>query len=111
MKARSFEMSTDMNYLYIMASSKHGVIYLGSTSNLRRRVKQHKLGKEGSFTKQYLLAKLVYFETHPLTADAQRRERQIKEWKREWKIQLIETKNPEWRDLSQQTGFIGRSAP
>lgn len=87
-------------YVYILASRKHGTLYIGVTNDLIRRVHQHKLKMVRGFTKKYGVGLLVYFEIFddPLSAIA--REKQLKKWNREWKIQLIEAKNPNWVDLS-----------
>jgi putative endonuclease len=87
-------------YVYMLASRKHGTLYIGITNDLIRRTHQHKSKAVRGFTKRYDVHKLVYFEIFddPLSAIA--REKQLKKWHREWKIQLIEEKNPEWADLS-----------
>ncbi|MBP9817765.1 GIY-YIG nuclease family protein [Candidatus Shapirobacteria bacterium] len=85
--------------VYIMASQKNGTLYTGVTSNLARRVYEHKTGIVEGFTDRYSVHNLVYFEVHEDPISAIIREKQIKKWKREWKIKLIETKNPEWIDL------------
>jgi putative endonuclease len=87
-------------YVYVLATRKHGTLYIGVTSNLIQRAHQHKLKAVRGFTKRYGVDKLAYFEIFddPLSAIA--REKQLKKWKREWKIQLIESKNPGWVDLS-----------
>jgi putative endonuclease len=85
---------------YIMASET-GTLYVGSTTDLESRVREHKLGfYEGSFTKRYRCFKLVYFEYFATLEEARAREYQIKRWRREKKIFLIELENPTWRDLS-----------
>ena len=88
-----------MYYVYIMASRKHGTLYIGVTSNLLGRVYQHKTGVVRGFTRRYHVHLLVWFECYddPLTAIA--REKELKKWRREWKINLIERTNPEWIDL------------
>ncbi len=86
-------------YVYIMASKKNGVLYIGITSDLKKRVYEHKNDFADGFTKKYIVHKLVYCEsTNDVTA-AITREKQIKKWKRQWKIDLIEKDNPDWRDL------------
>ena len=86
-------------YVYILASQRNGTLYVGVTSDLAKRVAQHKEdGREG-FTKQYAVHQLVYFEVHRDIREALRREKQIKKWNRAWKLQLIEKENSEWRDL------------
>ena len=87
-------------YVYILASRKHGTLYIGVTSNLNKRTYEHKSKAVKGFSERYGVHMLVYFEVFedPITAIA--REKQLKKWKREWKIQLIESQNPEWVDLS-----------
>ncbi|HZZ35474.1 MAG TPA: GIY-YIG nuclease family protein [Caulobacteraceae bacterium] len=89
-----------MFFVYIMASRRNGTIYTGSTDDLATRVEQHKAKRLGGFTARYDVDKLVWFETHPTRDQAFRRERQIKDWKRIWKLQLIESRNPNWLDLA-----------
>jgi putative endonuclease len=91
---------SEQYYVYILASRKHGTLYIGVTSDLIRRSHQHKTKAVRGFTKRYGVNILVYFEIFedPLSAIA--REKQLKKWNREWKIQLIENKNPNWGDLS-----------
>jgi putative endonuclease len=86
-------------FVYIMANRKNGAIYTGSTSNLIGRAHAHREGLIPGFTKRYGCKLLVWFETHDDLQDARYRELQIKEWKRSWKIRLIEEKNLEWTDL------------
>ncbi len=88
-----------MFYVYIVASGRNGTIYTGSTDDLAARVAQHKAKHFDGFTSRYGVDQLVWFETHPSRDQAFRRERQIKEWRRIWKLQLIETRNPNWVDL------------
>ncbi len=85
-----------MYYVYLMASRKHGTCYVGVTNNLTRRAYEHRTSAFAGFTSRY---HIVWFEFHddPLTAIA--REKEIKKWRREWKINLIERANPEWIDL------------
>ena len=82
-----------------MASKKNGVLYIGVTSNIIKRVYEHREGLIDGFTKKYFVKRLVYYEMHELVDEAIKREKQIKVWKRDWKIQLIEKNNPEWKDL------------
>ncbi len=89
-------------YVYILASKKHGTIYTGITNNLERRVFEHKEKLVDGFTKKYGVDKLVYFECCPDVKDAIAREKQIKGWKREKKIALIESSNPNWEDLREK---------
>jgi len=86
-------------YVYIMASRKNGTIYTGATNDLLRRVYEHREGLIPGFTKKYDCKTLVWFEAHDDLQEARRRELQIKEWKRAWKIRLIEEANLEWDDL------------
>ena len=88
-----------MYYVYLLASQKHGTLYVGVTSNLLGRAYQHKAGVVRGFTRRYHVHLLVWFECYddPLTAIA--REKEIKKWRREWKVNLIESTNPEWLDL------------
>ena len=85
--------------VYILASKRNGTLYIGVTSDLIKRVWQHRNDEVDGFTKQYQVHTLVYFELHNTMMDAIRREKQIKKWYRAWKIRLIEEENPEWRDL------------
>jgi len=86
-------------YTYIVTNRIRGIPYTGITSNLKVRVYQHKHKLLKGFTSRFNLDKLVWFETHHWVQDAIAREKQIKGWKREKKIALIETVNPEWNDL------------
>lgn len=88
-----------MFYVYILASRKNGTIYIGITSNLIKRIYEHKSDFVEGFTNKYNVHTLVYFETHNQVADALKRENQLKSWKRQWKIELIEKSNPGWADL------------
>lgn len=88
--------------VYIMTNRKGGVLYTGVTSNLPQRVWQHRNGVVEGFTKKYRCKKLVWCEYHDDLQDARRREMQIKEWQRKWKVELIEAANPEWIDLFEQ---------
>ena len=94
-------------FVYILASKRNGTLYTGVTSDLAQRVSLHKQGLVEGFTKKYGVHMLVYYEMHHLMPDAIGREKQIKEWKRLWKIQLIESMNPEWVDLfDERTGEV-----
>jgi putative endonuclease len=100
MLRRYLEMSMDKSsYVYILASGLNGTIYVGVTSDLVKRVWQHREGLADGFTKQYGIKKLVWYEIHTEIAEAIRREKQIKKWDRNWKIELIQQTNPRWRDL------------
>jgi putative endonuclease len=87
-------------FVYIM-TSKSGTLYIGMTSNLPRRVYEHKHKLIEGFTSRYNINRLVYFETFNLAQDAIIREKQIKKWRRSKKIELIESQNPAWLDLSE----------
>ena len=89
-------------YVYILASRRNGALYTGFTSDLVQRVYAHKNDFVESFTKKYGVHMLVYFETCDDREAAILREKQIKEWKRRWKLELIEKENPEWNDLYEQ---------
>ena len=89
-------------YVYILSSQKNGTLYIGVTSNLIQRVYQHKEGQVDGFTKKYGVKTLVYYEIHQTAESAIVREKQIKEWKRNWKLELIEKSNPRWLDLYQE---------
>jgi putative endonuclease len=86
-------------YVYILASKKRGTLYIGVTNDIARRVYEHRTGNADSFTRKYGVFRLVYFETFPTAVEAIQRETTLKRWKRQWKIELIETNNPEWFDL------------
>lgn len=86
-------------YVYILASKRNGTLYLGVTSDLIKRVWEHKNKLVKGFTEKYGVDKLVYFEMHADAENAVRREKQIKKWNRAWKLRLIEEKNRDWRDL------------
>ena len=86
-------------YVYILASRKKGTLYIGVTSDLARRIYEHKYDLVEGFTKQYKVHSLVYFEITESIESAIDREKKLKKWNREWKIRLIERINPEWRDL------------
>ena len=88
--------------VYILASKSNGTLYVGVTSDLSRRVEAHRAGTVPGFTERYGVKTLVYFELHADMYEAIQREKRIKKWNREWKINLIEKMNPTWRDLSDQ---------
>jgi putative endonuclease len=87
------------SYVYILANGKHGTIYIGVTSNLIKRVYEHKEGLVAGFTKQYDVKKLVYYEIFGDITEAIQREKHLKKWNRDWKIKRIEESNPDWADL------------
>ena len=86
-------------YVYILASKKNGTLYIGVTNDLVRRVYEHKQGLVEGFTKKYNVKQLVFFEETNDVESAITREKQMKKWNRQWKIELIEKNNPEWKDL------------
>jgi putative endonuclease len=86
-------------WVYILARKPGGTLYVGVTNNLVRRVYQHREGLAESFTKRYGIKTLVYFEAHDTINAALQREKNIKHWSREWKIDLIVASDPEWKDL------------
>ena len=89
-----------MYYVYILASRKHGTLYIGVTNSVQKRLQEHRSGKGSSFVKTYGVFRLVYVEAYERAEEAIAREKQLKRWKRDWKIELIERENLEWRDLS-----------
>ncbi|MFC4440728.1 GIY-YIG nuclease family protein [Caulobacter henricii] len=91
-------------HVYIMASRRNGTLYIGHTDDLARRVFEHQ-SRERGFTAKYGCTMLVWCELHETRESAQIRERQMKEWRRVWKLRLIEESNPDWRDLAQD--FLG----
>jgi len=102
-------MSERQYAVYILASRKNGTLYTGITGDLENRVFEHKQELFEGFTKKYGVHRLVYYELHESPMDAILREKQIKKWKREWKLNLIEKENPQWNDLYKEfeiTGFL-----
>jgi putative endonuclease len=87
-------------FVYMLSSKAYGTLYTGVTSNLVQRVYQHKEGLAEGFTKRYNVNRLVYYEIHSDVYEAITREKRIKKWNRQWKINLIELNNPQWLDLS-----------
>jgi len=92
-------------HVYILASKRNGTLYIGVTSDLIRRVYEHKHGRVAGFTKKYSVGRLVYFEQHGGPQEAILREKQLKSWRRAWKIKLIENGNPTWKDMYE--GLLG----
>lgn len=86
-------------FVYILASKKNGVLYIGITRDLKNRIWQHKNKVTEGFTSKYFIGKLVYFEQTENVFSAIEREKRLKKWDRKWKIELIESENPEWNDL------------
>ena len=89
-----------MYFVYILASRRHGTLYIGVTNSPRKRPEQHRNGEGSKFVKAYGVFRLVYIEAYDRPDEAIAREKQLKRWKRDWKIELIERENLEWRDLS-----------
>jgi putative endonuclease len=88
-----------VGYVYMLASGRYGTLYLGVTSNLVQRVGQHREAVVDGFTKKYKVKRLVWFETHVGIVEAITREKQLKQWNRTWKINLVHRTNPLWLDL------------
>jgi putative endonuclease len=89
-------------YVYILASRRNGTLYIGVTTDLVRRVAEHKEGVVEGFTRKYGVKILVHFDVFDEVEAAIVREKQLKEWKRAWKLRLIEETNPDWRDLYEE---------
>ncbi len=88
--------------VYILASGVYGTLYIGVTGDLPTRIEQHKNGEIAGFTKKYNIKTLVYYEIHDNPQNAIVREKQLKTWKRKWKIELINEDNPYWKDRSSE---------
>ncbi len=101
-----FQRRRKLPCVYIMASARDGILYIGVTSNLVGRVSLHKQDLVEGFTKRYSVHLLVYYEMHETMLDAIERETQLKKWKRAWKVRLIEQMNPEWLDLFDETNGV-----
>ena len=89
-----------MYSVYLLASRRHGTLYIGVTNSLPKRLAEHRAGEGSWFVKTYGVDRLVYVECYDRPDEAISGEKQLKRWKRDWKIELIERENPEWRDLS-----------
>jgi putative endonuclease len=87
-------------YVYILASRRYGTLYIGVTNNVRTRLEQHRAGRGSKFVRQYEVFRLVHVEEFASPQEAISREKQLKNWQRDWKIRLIEEANPDWSDLS-----------
>lgn len=85
--------------VYMLANERNGTLYVGVSSNLAQRIGQHKMHAAEGFTKTYEVDRLVWYEIHPSMISAIQREKQLKKWRRDWKLRLIEDLNPHWRDL------------
>lgn len=86
-------------FVYMMSNKKDGVLYIGVTSDIVKRIYEHKNGFVDGFTKQYNLKNLVYYEVYDDITEAVKREKQLKNWHREWKVELVNMQNPHWEDL------------
>ncbi len=87
-------------YVYILASRYRGTLYIGVTNDIGRRIGEHQSGAAAGFTRRYKVNRLVHVEQYASILDARAREHTLKRWRREWKFELIETLNPDWKDLS-----------
>lgn len=92
-------MNVKNYYVYILASKRNGTLYIGVTNDLPRRVYEHKTKKVEGFTKRYTIGTLVYYEQTSDVRSALAREKQLKNWHRKWKLDLIEKDNPQWKEL------------
>ncbi|MGI9480190.1 MAG: GIY-YIG nuclease family protein [Hyphomicrobiaceae bacterium] len=92
--------------VYILASGRNGTLYIGVTSALFNRTMVHRNDVYDGFTKRYSVHRLVYYELHPTMDHAIRREKQLKKWKRQWKLRIIEEMNPTWQDLFDEAAGI-----
>ncbi len=92
-------------WVYLLASAPRGTLYLSVTSNLVNRIQQHRTGHFEGFTARYDVKRLVWNEAYPDIADAIRREKAMKVWRRDWKVRLMEEHNPQWLDLAVDWGF------
>jgi len=95
-------MAAERFFVYILSNRPKGVLYVGVTNNLARRIAEHKGRYVAGFTREYGISKLMYFEEYASALEARARERTMKRWRRSWKISLVEAMNPDWRDLSDQ---------
>lgn len=98
-KDKKVPASQNQYYTYIIASQKNGTLYIGMTNDLIRRIYEHKNNLNKGFASKYSTHQLVWYEAHSTATAAITREKQIKKWKRAWKIRLIEKENPNWNDL------------
>ncbi|MBY0422027.1 MAG: GIY-YIG nuclease family protein [Parvularculaceae bacterium] len=92
-------------WVYIMTNRRRGVLYVGVTANIRERIEHHRLGVGSSFCRKWGLTRLAFAEEHDDIESAIRHEKLIKKWRRAWKFELIETSNPDWRDISGSLPF------
>ncbi len=99
MSLNNFYNIKNQYYVYILASKRNSVLYIGVTSNLVKRIYEHKNSIIEGFSKKYNVHKLVYYEITNDIESATRREKQLKKWNRKWKLEIIEKNNPKWKDL------------
>jgi len=92
----------DKYYVYILYNKRNGTLYIGITNNIERRISEHKSKTYKGFTSKYDITKLMYLEKFESSSEAYNREKQLKRWKRIWKLSLIEKENPNWVDLSEE---------
>jgi putative endonuclease len=92
-------MRDHVYFVYVLASGRNGTLYVGVTSDLVKRVQEHREGLVPGFTRKHVIKTLVYWELHHDINEAILREKRIKRWHRQWKLELIEAGNPQWRDL------------
>ena len=92
-------------FVYITASQKRGTIYIGVSNSLARRIPEHREGSGSGFTARYGVQRLVWYEEHFDIRDAIQREKSLKRWPRQWKVELVEKTNPEWNELFVGTGW------
>ena len=95
---------------YILSNRRYGVLYVGVTNNLMRRLSEHRRKLVPGFTATHGVTKLVYFEEYSSITEARAREHSLKRWRRAWKLKLIDQFNPEWLDLVDEPSINGRSA-
>ena len=91
--------------VYILASKRNGTLYVGVTSDLLKRIHEHRVGTVPGFTREYGVQRLMWYEPHESMESAIQREKRIKKWNRQWKIRLLEDQNPHWHDLAIGLGF------
>ena len=103
--SRGLEMEREP-CVYILASGRHGTIYIGVTSNLMARLHQHRIGTFPGFTSRYDVKRLIHYEVADTMEAAILREKQLKAWRRDWKVALIERDNPFWEDRAVMLGFL-----
>jgi putative endonuclease len=89
-------------YVYILSNRRYGVLYVGFTNNLPRRVFEHKTRAKPGFASDYGATRLVYVEEYPTALEARAREQSLKRWRRDWKLKLVDDFNPTWRDLAKE---------